>query len=131
MRERVEAMKAIWTRDEADYHGRHVDFDPIWQWPKPLQRPHPPVYVGGNGPRVIDRVLRYGDGWMPNMREIETLGPRVAELRERAGAPVPVTYFGATPETLGHLEAAGVDRALIVLDSGPEDAVLASIPSRS
>ena len=84
MRERVEAMQAIWRDDEAAYHGKHVDFDPIWQWPKPLHG-KVPVYVGGNGPRVEDRVLRYGDGWMPNMKEIETLGPRIAELRARAG----------------------------------------------
>jgi probable F420-dependent oxidoreductase len=128
MRERVEAMKAIWAHDESEYHGQLVDFDPLWQWPKPLQRPLP-VYVGGNGPRVEDRVLRYGDGWMPNMKEIETLAPRVAELRERAGRHVPVTYYGATPESLDVLRDAGVDRALIVLESGPRDAVLASIPS--
>jgi probable F420-dependent oxidoreductase len=128
MRERVEAMREIWTKDEASYHGKHVDFDPIWQWPKPLQE-RLPVYIGGNGPRVEDRVLRYGDGWMPNMPEIETLGPRIAELRSRAGKHVPVTYYGATPENLPQLEAAGVDRALIVLESGPEAEVLASIPS--
>jgi probable F420-dependent oxidoreductase len=128
MRERVEAMKAIWRDDEASYHGKHVDFDPIWQWPKPVNG-SVPVYVGGNGPRVEDRVLRYGDGWMPNMKEIETLGPRIADLRARAGKDVPVTYYGATPENLSQLEAAGVNRALIVLESGPEAEVLASIPS--
>ena len=127
MRERVEAMKAIWADDEAEYHGKHVDFDPIWQWPKP--RPAPPVFIGGNGPRVEDRVLRYGDGWMPNMKELETLGPRIDALRERAGTHVPVTYYGATPENLDTLRDAGVDRALIVLESGSEADVLASIPS--
>ena len=121
-------MKAIWASDEGEYHGKHVDFDPIWQWPKPLQTPFP-VYIGGNGPRVEDRVLRYGDGWMPNMKELETLGPRIAALRERAGKPVPVTYYGATPENLETLREAGVDRALIVLESGPEADVLTSIPS--
>ena len=97
MRERVEAMKAIWTQDEAEYHGKHVDFDPIWQWPKP--DPMPPVLIGGNGPRVEDRVLRYGDGWMPNMKELETLEPRIDALRERAGRHVPVTYYGARRRT--------------------------------
>ena len=127
MRERVEAMRAIWTQDEAEYHGKHVDFDPIWQWPKPAAPP--PVFIGGNGPRVEDRVLRYGDGWMPNMKEIETLKPRIHALRERAGSRVPVTYYGATPENLETLRDAGVDRALIVLPSGSEADVLASIPS--
>jgi probable F420-dependent oxidoreductase len=129
LRERVEAMKAIWTSDVAEYHGRLVELEPLWQWPKPLQAPHPPVLIGGNGPRVLDRVLRYGDGWMPNMRDVSTLGPRIAELRERAGRHVPVTYYGAKPETLEQVEAAGADRALIVLESGARADVLASIPS--
>jgi probable F420-dependent oxidoreductase len=128
MRERVEAMKAIWAGDEAEYHGKHVDFDPIWQWPKPLQSPLP-VYVGGNGPRVEDRVLRYADGWMPNMPDVDELARRVAALRERAGRHVPVIYYGATAANLGAVRDAGVDHALIVLPSGPEADVLASIPS--
>jgi probable F420-dependent oxidoreductase len=128
MREKVEAIKAIWSQDEPEYHGRYVDFDPIWCWPKPAQSPLP-VYIGGNGPKVHDRVLRYGDGWMPNMKDLGELGERVAQLRERAGRHVPVTYYGATPETLSRIEALGVDRALIVIESGPEAEVLASIPS--
>src|SRR3954471_13443147 len=60
VRERVEAMTAIWTRDQASYHGDLVDFDPIWSWPKPAQRPRPPVLVGGGGPTVLKRVLSYG-----------------------------------------------------------------------
>lgn len=123
MRERVEAMRAIWTQDEAEYHGKHVDFDPIWQWPKPDVVP--PVFVGGNGPRVEDRVLRYADGWMPNMPDLGELKERVAALRERAGSHVPVTYYGAKPETLETLDDAGVERALIVLDSVSQP----SIPS--
>ena len=126
MRERVEAMKAIWASDEGEYHGRLVDFDPIWQWPKALRTP---VLIGGNGPKVEDRVLTYADGWLPNMKEVETLGPRIAALRERAGGRMPVTYYGATPANLETLREAGVDRALIVLESGPEADVLASIPS--
>src|SRR5919198_4959564 len=66
LRERIEAMKAIWISDRAEYHGRYVDFDPIWCWPKPLTEPHPPVLVGGHGKGVIDRVLAFGDEWMPN-----------------------------------------------------------------
>jgi alkanesulfonate monooxygenase SsuD/methylene tetrahydromethanopterin reductase-like flavin-dependent oxidoreductase (luciferase family) len=121
-------MKAIWANDEAEYHGKHVDFDPIWQWPKPLQQPFG-VHIGGNGPRVLDRVLRYGDGWMPNMKELDELGQRIDDLRERAGSRVPVTYYGATPANFEALSDAGVDRALVVLDSGSEADVLASIPS--
>jgi alkanesulfonate monooxygenase SsuD/methylene tetrahydromethanopterin reductase-like flavin-dependent oxidoreductase (luciferase family) len=80
--ERVEAMKEIWTHDAAEYHGEHVSFDPIWSWPKPAQRPHPPVLVGGAGPRVLDRVLAYGDGWLPNYGD--GVLDRVAELFRRA-----------------------------------------------
>ncbi|WP_028065324.1 LLM class F420-dependent oxidoreductase [Solirubrobacter soli] len=128
MRERVEAMQAIWRDDEAEYHGQLVDFDPIWQWPKPLSG-RVPVYVGGNGPRVEDRVLRYGDGWMPNMPDVAELARRVAALRERAGRDVPVIYYGALAENLDAVREAGVDHALIVLPSGSEADVLASIPS--
>src|SRR6201999_793206 len=66
MRERVEAMKAIWTQERAEYHGTHVSFDPIYAWPKPHSEPHPPVMIGGAGPKVLDRVLAFGDGWMPS-----------------------------------------------------------------
>jgi probable F420-dependent oxidoreductase len=122
MRERVEAIKAIWTQEEPEYHGRFVDFDPLWSWPKPVQDPHPPVIVGGTGEKVFDRVLAYGDGWMPNrVADPAALGPRVAELRERAGRRVPVTYYGADPtdEFVEALAAADVDRVLLQLpDAG-------------
>jgi probable F420-dependent oxidoreductase len=119
MRESVEAMKAIWTQDEAEYHGRLIDFDPIWLWPKPVQKPHPPVLVGGLGDKVYDRVVAYGDEWIPNrVQNPEALGERIAELQRRAEAagrgPIPVTVFGAKPELrlLERLRAAGVTRSL-------------------
>jgi probable F420-dependent oxidoreductase len=125
MRESVEAMKAIWTEDEAEYHGKIVDFDPIWCWPKPAQKPHPPVLVGGVGEKVLDRVIAYGDEWIPNrVRSPEDLAPRIAELQRRAQdagrGPIPVTVFGAKPEVrlLERLRDAGVTRSLFYLPPG-------------
>jgi probable F420-dependent oxidoreductase len=122
MRERVLAMKEIWTKDEAEFHGEHVDFDPIWQWPKPVQRPHPPVLVAGNGPNTLARVMEYGDGWIPIPgRGAVPLGEGTARLREMAAEqgrdPVPVTVFGSRPqaEVIEHYSAAGVDRVLFSL----------------
>jgi probable F420-dependent oxidoreductase len=93
MRERVEAMKAIWTQDEASYHGDFVNFERIWCWPKPAQRPHPPVLVGGGGPTVLDRVLAFGDGWVPNYTA-DRLLERAAELRARAERPIDLHVMG-------------------------------------
>lgn len=117
MAERVEAMKAIWTQDEAGYHGEFVDFDRIWSWPKPVQDPHPPVLVGGNGPTVLDRVLRFGDAWMPNVIDDDTIVGQIAQLRERAGREVPVTLNAAPrrAERLARFAEAGVERALFYL----------------
>jgi alkanesulfonate monooxygenase SsuD/methylene tetrahydromethanopterin reductase-like flavin-dependent oxidoreductase (luciferase family) len=85
MDERVQAMRASWTQDEAEYHGRHVDFGPIWSWPKPKQRPHPPILVGGTGKGVIRRVLAYGDEWIPHAgMPVEQLGARIQELQHAA-----------------------------------------------
>jgi len=130
MRESVEAMKAIWTQDEAEYHGRVIDFDPIWCWPKPVQKPHPPILVGGRGERVLDRVVAYGDEWVPNrVGSPEQLGERIAELQRRAEAagrePIPVTVFGSKPEIrlFERLRAAGVTRSLLFIDPGSPDQV--------
>jgi probable F420-dependent oxidoreductase len=125
MRESVEAMKAIWTQDEAEYHGRIVDFDPIWCWPKPVQKPHPPILVGGLGEKVLDRVVAYGDEWIPNrVKSPEELGERIVELQRRAEAAgrehIPVTVFGAKPEVrlLERLKSAGVTRSLFYVRPG-------------
>lgn len=130
MREHVLAMRAIWTDDEAQFHGRFVDFDPIWSWPKPVRIP--PVLIAGEGPKVLDRVLAYGDGWIPRQTgdtDLAALAARITELRSRAadtGRPRPnVTIFGATPErvALETYTAAGVDRVLFLLrDDLPDEA---------
>jgi probable F420-dependent oxidoreductase len=125
MRERVEAMKAIWTQDEASYHGEFVDFERIWSWPKPAQRPHPPVLVGGNGPTVLDRVLAFGDAWMPTYGREDRFLERSAELRSRAERPIEVMAMGAParPEVLERLREAGIRRAVRWLPSAPLGAV--------
>jgi probable F420-dependent oxidoreductase len=121
MRERVEAMKAIWTEDEASYRGEFVDFERIWSWPKPAQRPHPPVLVGGNGPTVLDRVLAFGDAWLPNFARGEEFLQRIPELRARAERPIEVVAMGvpAKPEALERLREAGIRRAVRWLPSAP------------
>ncbi len=133
MRERVLAMREIWTRDEPEFHGEHVDFDPLWSWPKPVQQPHPPVLVGGDGPTVFDRVLEYGDAWFPNTRDIEGLPRRIAELRRRGAESgrerIPVTYFGARPDdgVVDALRRAGVDRTLLRLAPEPAERALPNV----
>jgi probable F420-dependent oxidoreductase len=128
MRERIEAMKAIWAQEEASYTGRYVNFERIWSWPKPQQEPHPPILVGGNGPRVLDRVLAFGDEWLPNRVKDEEFIPRLQELAGRAEEagrdPIPVTVYGLMrdPARIERLAQAGAHRGVFWLPSTrPED----------
>jgi len=122
MCERVEAMKAIWTQDEASYHGEFVDFERIWSWPKPAQRPHPPILVGGEGPTVLDRVLAYGDVWFPNFGgDADALIRRADELRARAERPVEVQVISvpAKAHVIDRLREGGITRVVRWLPSAP------------
>jgi probable F420-dependent oxidoreductase len=127
LEERLEAMKAIWTEDEAEYHGRFVDFEAIWSWPKPVQKPHPPVLIGGNTDRCLDRVVQLGDEWMPHRTPSEILPGRIVELQRRAQAAgreqIPVTVFGGPPEAAAvrRLASAGVGRVVWVIPNGPRE----------
>jgi probable F420-dependent oxidoreductase len=115
MHERIDAMKAIWTQDEASYKGSFVEFERIWSWPKPAQRPHPPVLVGGNGPTVLERVLAFGDAWFPNYaRGADDLIARWEELRERAERPIDLIVMSvpAKAEILEQLQNAGCRRVV-------------------
>jgi probable F420-dependent oxidoreductase len=125
LRERVEAIKAIWMEEEASYSGEFVRFERIWAWPKPVQRPHPPVLVGGNGPRALERVLAYGDEWLPEPED--GLIDRIQELHERArdaGRDVAITVYGAKPEDVESYAAAGAHRCVYWLPPrGPRETV--------
>jgi probable F420-dependent oxidoreductase len=139
LRERVLAMKEIWTKREAEFHGEFVNFDKIWADPKPLQQPHPPIIVGGDGATTFDRVVEFGDGWMPINRPNKNPIGRIPELRhrlEKAGRDpksVPVSLFFAPPErpALDALAAAGVERAIFGLPSEPRDAALPRLDAYS
>ena len=136
LRERIEAMQQIWTEDAAEYHGEFVDFDPIWQWPKPIQKPHPPVIIGGDGANTLQRVVRYGDGWMPIGRRAD-FKARIDELNRLAAeagrADIPVTIFGAAPkpEVIDAYAEAGVERLLFHLPPAPRDEVLPLLEQRA
>ncbi len=136
MRERCEAMREIWTQEKASYHGEFVNFDNIWSWPKPAQKPHPRIFIGGDAPSTLDRVMRYGDGWIPMLAdhpEHDRWNERLAmmrELRQRtddAGRePMPITTFGTPrdPARVEQLREAGVNRCIFGLKSAPADDVL-------
>jgi probable F420-dependent oxidoreductase len=123
MKERVEAMKAIWTQDEASYHGEFVSFDRVWSWPKPAQRPHPPVLVGGIGPTVEERVLAFGDAWFPNW--VDGVLERAAALRARADRPIDVMIMGlpADPAAIEQCVRAGCRRVVHWVPSGHRSVV--------
>ena len=130
VRERIRAMQQIWTQDEAQFHGKYVNFDPILSWPKPVQRPHPPIMIGGNSPGTFKRVLDYGDEWLPIMGRGAPIEEQIAELqrqaKERGRAPIPITVFGARAdsETIERLGAAGVTRCLFGLPPAGEEKIL-------
>ncbi|OSC27414.1 LLM class F420-dependent oxidoreductase [Mycobacterium vulneris] len=130
MRERIEAMRQIWTCDEAEYHGKFVDFDPLWSYPKPVQSPLP-VLVGGMGPTVEDRVISFGDGWLAQdvtPENLNTFADRAARLQQRAAdagrGRIPISLFAASSDR-GMVEryaSAGIERCLFLLpDAGDSE----------
>ena len=127
MRERIEAMKEIWTKTKAEYHGEMVDFPEMMAWPKPVQKPHPPILVGGAFPHAARRAVRYGDGWA----RLPAAGPTATSLSFRqmlseAGRDpqsVPVTLFGATEDAdrLARYRDKGIARVVVMLPSENAD----------
>ncbi|MGH7762426.1 MAG: LLM class F420-dependent oxidoreductase [Candidatus Dormibacteraceae bacterium] len=129
LREKVEAVKAIWTHDEAEYRGEMVNFGPMWCWPKPVQKPHPPVLLGGSGPKILARVVRYADGWMPNRGNAIERIPELQEMARAAGrAPIPVTcYPKATAGEIERLASAGVARCIWYVPPDGRDLALSKL----
>ncbi len=133
MRERVEAMKALWTSEIAEYHGSQVDFGPTYQNPKPVQRPHPPIHVGGVAPGGLRRAVAYGDGWIPIGGRTATDGRGLADLRAEAcgeagrdPASLEISIYYAPPEAaiIADLAEHGIERVVFGIPSEGRDAVL-------
>jgi len=132
LRERIEAMKAIWSQDEAEYHGSRVDFDPIYMWPKPVQKPHPPIHVGGVFPGAARRAVRYGDGWIPiggREDDLDTAIPAFRKMAEDAGRDpneLEVSIYGAAAneKVIARYAKAGADRIVFGLPPFARDEIL-------
>lgn len=119
--ERLRAIRALWTEEQAQFHGEFVDFDPVYSWPKPVRKPHPPIYVGG-GEAAFGRVVEFGDMWLANGVPPGDLGPQMERLRARAGREVPVTVFDATDDAddIAAYAELGVERLLFELPTDAE-----------
>jgi alkanesulfonate monooxygenase SsuD/methylene tetrahydromethanopterin reductase-like flavin-dependent oxidoreductase (luciferase family) len=135
VRERIEAMKAIWTKPKAEYHGELVNFPEMMAWPKPVQKPYPPIIVGGAYPQAARRAVRYGDGWIPLAGRPDQYGdvfefvPQFRAMLKEAGrdeASCPVTLFGAREDAdmLKRYRDLGVARVGVGLPAAKADATL-------
>src|SRR5215468_6910270 len=132
LRERVLAMKEIWTKEEAEFHGEFVNFDKIWSYPKPVQKPHPPILMGGDGPTTFNRVIEFCDGWLPIGIRMGNPAERIADLRKQAETAgrnpntISVTIFGAKPdpEAIEGIARAGAERAVFMLPAADAGTVL-------
>jgi probable F420-dependent oxidoreductase len=129
MRERIEAMTEIWTQSTAEYHGEFVNFLPMMAWPKPVQKPHPPIIVGGAFPHAARRAIRYGQGWVPiagraPYGDVSDFLPKFREMAAQAGrdpGSLPVTLFGGTEDAdlLKRYHDMGVARVVVGLPPEP------------
>jgi probable F420-dependent oxidoreductase len=132
MRERILAMKALWTEDAAEYHGEMVDFDPVWSYPKPAQRPHPPIILGGETDYTLRRVVEYCDGWFPRPGrgfEIRAQLERLHQMADKVGRDrrtLSTSVFRAPADraALKEYQEAGIDRAVLEIPDGSRDEIL-------
>jgi probable F420-dependent oxidoreductase len=131
--ERMRAMQAIWTQEEASFGGRYVNFERIWSWPKPVQKPYPPVLMGGDFGAAIERVIEFGDEWMPHPDRGGAISDRIAEFWSRcesAGRPrLPVTVYGAPSDAhiIDEYQSAGVTRCVFRIPAAKPDVVLPAL----
>lgn len=132
MVEQVQALKTIWTQDEAEFHGDFVNFDALWSWPKPLQQPHPPIFLGGETSYTLQRVVDHCDGWLPRSRRPELVLQGISEIKERAAKAgrdmktISITASGAPgdPKLVDSYREAGCDRCIFSLPSADRDTAL-------
>ncbi len=123
-REATLALKALWTEDEAEFHGKYYDFPPVKCYPKPAQKPHPPVLLGGMARNVLRRVARWGDGWLPNRVTPQQVSDSRAQLDalaaeyDRDPSALTINIHGQPPErdlVNSYLDA-GADRVIVRLE---------------
>lgn len=139
LRERVLAMKALWTEEEAEYRGEFVNFERCWAYPKPVQKPHPPLLLGGESDHTLRRVVEFCDGWFPRGRGGFDAAEGVARLRRiadeagRGMSGLSISVFGAKPDrgTMDAYRKAGIDRAILALPSDSRDDVLRLLDERA
>ena len=139
MSERAKVMKTLWTEEEPEFHGEFTDFDPVWSYPKPVQKPNPPILVGGESIHTLRRVVDYGDGWLPRARggfdphEGVSRLRAVADAHERDMATLTINVFGAPADAavLDLYREAGIDRAILSVPSEGADGVLPLLDSHA
>jgi alkanesulfonate monooxygenase SsuD/methylene tetrahydromethanopterin reductase-like flavin-dependent oxidoreductase (luciferase family) len=131
MREHVLAMKALWTEEKASYHGEFVKFDPVWSWPKPTQKPNPPILLGGETDHTLRRIIEYCDGWLPRPRGFDPVQGierlhRMASEKKRDPKTLSVTVFGAPADSavLASYAKSGIDGALLAIPDVSRDEIL-------
>jgi len=123
MDERIEAIKVLWTDEPAEFHGKFVDFDPVYLRPKPVQKPRPPIYIGGDSDATVRRVIEHEAGWISNPAPAEHLGKRIEQMREGASHDVQLTTFGTpiNPDYWSSLDALGYRLVNLLLPTTSRD----------
>jgi probable F420-dependent oxidoreductase len=120
--ERIEAIKALWTDEPAEYHGKYVDFDASYLRPKPVQKPHPPIFIGGDSDATVKRVVRHNAGWISNPNPVEALKKRIGQMRDGADHDVPLAMFGTPvePDYWHAVDDLGFGQVALLLPTLPE-----------